>query len=282
MGNSYSLKGQEIVEVPNDIYLHDKTYVFNKKFCLNVKKETVHEKKRYIFYDKNTRTYFLMFKPLPDFDEVYLCDMRNRPVLSMKDNKVRKTAKIFIKDDNKKFRVRIKFENDKVIVNFINKANGKKELLQIKTNKKLTQVGIYYGELENSPLIAKFYLKEKGLQVTKEYNYVYEIAPGVDMSFMAMLAIYLNRYRLYLADNTALYSDREVLPPRRSSNNSDSTTDSNRSKSNRSLKIKHIPSNNQSDIEINENLSLPQADNKSKVNSTHNVNARKTPSVLEM
>jgi len=93
MGNSYSLKGQEIVEVPNDIYLHDKTYVFNKKFCLNVKKETVHEKKRYIFYDKNTRTYFLMFKPLPDFDEVYLCDMRNRPVLSMKDNKVRKTAK---------------------------------------------------------------------------------------------------------------------------------------------------------------------------------------------
>lgn len=136
--------------------------------------------------------------------------------------------------------------------------------------------------MENSPLIAKFYLKEKGLQVTKEYNYVYEIAPGVDMSFMAMLAIYLNRYRLYLADNTALYSDREVLPPRRSSNNSDSTTDSNRSKSNRSLKIKHIPSNNQSDIEINENLSLPQADNKSKVNSTHNVNARKTPSVLEM
>jgi len=281
MGNSYSLKGQEIVEVPNDIYLHDKTYVFNKKFCLNVKKETVHEKKRYIFYDKNTRTYFLMFKPLPDFDEVYLCDMRNRPVLSMKDNKVKKTAKIFIKDDNKKFRVKIKFESEKVIVNFINKANGRKELLQIKTNKKLTQVGVYYGELEeNAPLIAKFYLKEKGLQVTKEYNYVYEIAPGVDMSFMAMLAIYLNRYRLYLADNTALYSDREVLPPRRSSNNSDSTTDSSRSK--RSLKIKHIPSNNKSDIEIHDSLSLPQADNKSKVNSTHNVNARKTPSVLEM
>ena len=176
----------------------------------------------------------------------------------------------------------MKLSSDRVNVYFINKANGKKETLQIKSNRKFTQIGIYYGELEeNAPLIAKFYLKEKGLQVTKEYNFVYEIAPGVDLSFMAMLAIYLNRYRIYLADNTGIYKDKDVLPPKRSSNNSQST-DSSKSKSNRSIKIKKFPHNERSGVEVHESISLPQADNKSKENSTEKITTRISPSALEM
>jgi len=280
MGNSYSLKGQELEDVPNDIYLHDKTYVFSKRFSLNVRKETVHDKKRCIFYDKSTRTYFLMFKPLPDFNEVYLCDMRNRPVLNMKDNKEKKTSKIYIKEDNTKFRVKIKFGSDRVKVFFINKANGKKEVLQIKTNRKFTQIGIYYGVFEEgAPLIAKFYLKEKNLQVTKEYNYIYEISAGVDISFMAMLAIYLNRYRIFLAEKTSLYSTKEIQPNRSSHNSSRSSESVRSASSKKSLKIKRIQAHNHSDIGDKDHLSLPQAaDNRSIIS----INSRKTPSIVEI
>ncbi|ORX61084.1 hypothetical protein BCR36DRAFT_408065 [Piromyces finnis] len=281
MGNSYSLKGQELEEVPNDIYLHDKTYVFNKKFTLNVKKEIIHDKKRYIFYDKNTRTYFLMFKPLIDYDQVYLCDMRNRPVLNMKSNHEKKTSKMYIKDDSTKFKVKIKFGSDRVKVYFINKANGKKELLQVKTNRKFTQIGVYYGVFEEgAPLIAKFYLKDKKLQVTKEYNYIYEISAGVDISFMSMLAIYLNRYRIYLAEKTSLYSVKEVQPNRSSHNSSRSNESVRSTNSKRSMKIKRIQKSTHSDIGMQDNhLSLPQAaDNRSIIS----VNSKRSPSVVEI
>jgi len=284
MGNSYSLKGQDLDEVPNEIYLHDKTYVFNKKYTINVKKEYIHEKKRYIFYDKNTRTYFLMFKPLVDYHEVYLCDMRNRPVLNMKDNREKKTSKIFIKEDNTKFKVKIKLGSDRVKVTFMNKANGKKEMLQIKSNKKFTQVGIYYGNFEsNGPLIAKFYLKEKNLEVTKEYNYIYEISAGVDISFMAMLAIYLNRYRVFLAEKTSLYSSREFQPMRRSNNSNSSGNSRNSRRSYKDVKIKHIMSgSSHSDIQEG-HLTFPQAaDNRSitSVNSRNSRTSKKTASLI--
>jgi len=278
MGNSYSLKGQELQDVPNEIYLHDKTYVFNKRYSVNVKKDMIRGKKRYIFYEKTNNIYFLMFKPLPECKEVYLCDMRNRPVLNMKDNTEKKTSKIFIKDDNVKFRVKIKFGTDRIKVYFVNKANGKKEILQIKTNKKFTQIGVYYGVLEdNPPLIAKFYLKEKDrdLLVTKEYNYIYEVAAGVDISFMAMLAIFLNRYRILLAEQTSIYSSKEVDPHRRSSSNS-SRNNSSRSRSSndsmksgklslKDVKVSNISTDSNSDIGIREDhLSFPKAaDNKS-------------------
>ncbi|ORX79416.1 hypothetical protein BCR32DRAFT_281421 [Anaeromyces robustus] len=280
MGNSYSLKGQELACPPNEIFLHDKTYVFNKNYTINVKKDIIHEKKRYIFYDKINRIYFLMFKPLPDCKEVYLCDMRNRPVLNLKENREKKTSKIFIKDDDTKFRVKIKFGSDRVKVYFVNKANGKKEILQIKTNRKFTQIGIYYGVFEeDAPLIAKFYLKEKNLQVTKEYNYIYEISAGVDISFMAMLAIFLNRYRIFLSENTSLYDRKEVQPRRRvntsgSSVSNANTNDSIRSKSSKlsvkDIKLSHFSNNTNSDIGRDPYFSFPQAaDNKSSLSSNH-------------
>jgi hypothetical protein len=272
MGNSYSLKGQELQDIPNEIYLHDKTYVFNKRYTVNVKKDIIHGKKRYIFYDKTNNIYFLMFKPLPECKEVYLCDMRNRPVLNMKDNNEKKSSKIFIKDDNVRFRVKIKFGTDRVKVYFVNKANGKKEILQIKTNRKFTQIGVYYGILEdNAPLIAKFYLKDKDrdLLVTKEYNYIYEVAAGVDISFMAMLAIFLNRYRIYLAEKTTIYTSKEVDPYHRSTSSSDSVRSRNSNKSSKSsklslkdVKISNISTHTSSDIDSC--YSFPRdADNKS-------------------
>jgi len=171
-----------------------------------------------------------------------------------------------------RFRVKIKFGTDRVKVYFVNKANGKKEILQIKTNRKFTQIGVYYGILEdNAPLIAKFYLKDKDrdLLVTKEYNYIYEVAAGVDISFMAMLAIFLNRYRIYLAEKTTIYTSKEVDPYHRSTSSSDSVRSRNSNKSSKSsklslkdVKISNISTHTSSDIDSC--YSFPRdADNKS-------------------
>jgi len=113
--------------------------------------------------------------------------------------------------------------------------------------------------------------KDRDLLVTKEYNYIYEISSGVDISFMAMLAIFLNRYRIYLSNRTSLYSSKEIEPHR--SSNSSRTLSSNGSVRSRGsskssklslkdVKISNISTHSNSDIE--NRISFPRdADNRS-------------------
>lgn len=109
---------------------------------------------------------------------------------------------------------------------------------------------------------------------------------------MAMLAIFLNRYRICLAEQTSIYTSKEVEPHRRSSNNSSrnnyfSHNNSSRSRSSndsmksgklslKDVKISNISTNSNSDIGMREgHYSFPKAaDNKSSA-SVHS----KTPSL---
>jgi len=190
---SEELMNKKIISPDNEINIIDEEYVSKVPtiYSINLKEDTT-----FIISDSNGKIcYKFTYKSISD--TITICDAKDKPLITIK--KGLSSVKILAEEGKKEF-AKLKFKNStkghKFLMEYINKATEKEEVLNLNCSSNYRTSGVFYGrEKENAPMISRICRLSNDINLNKKFNYTIEIAPNVDNLIIIALSVYISMKR---------------------------------------------------------------------------------------